>query len=249
MKGDIMHKTNKDIAQEWDRIAYFRLQQLEDGKDSSMDRIIMPMLLDLSNNLNFNNVIDVGCGVGYVTKKIAKISEKIIGIDISEDSIRKAQFNNTIDKIEFKNISIENFALKTNKSFTLAIANMLLMDVANLENVIKSINSILINDGYLIITMTHPYFWPFYWNYANELWFEYNKEIEIEDKFRISNSNTEFITTHFHRPLHIYLNILIDNHFVIEKISEPYPSDELNDQYPSKWKFPRFIGIKCRKKD
>ena len=94
----------------------------------------------------------------------------------------------------------------------------------------------------------HPFFWPLYWNYAKEEWFDYSQEIEIEGNFDISLNKSKLITTHFHRPLEKYIDLLIKYDLEIVKISEPLPTKEIMSKYPKKWEFPRFLGIKCRKK-
>ena len=43
---------------------------------------------------NQKTVLDYGCGIGSITEKIVKFSpEKLVGIDISEISIKKAKLN------------------------------------------------------------------------------------------------------------------------------------------------------------
>ncbi len=247
MKGNFKKKGNVDIAKEWDQISYFRLKQLESGDDLSMDHVIMPMLMELCSNGDFSNVIDLGCGTGYITKKIAPLAKKMIGIDISGRSIKEASLKSQYGNLRFVNVSIEDYSELNTDFFSLAIANMTLMDVSNLEKVISGVNKLLAVNGYFVITVTHPYFWPFYWNYARESWFDYNTEIEIEEQFKITNSSTPYLTTHFHRPLSMYVNLLTKNNFSIEQMMEPLPSKELSSKYSKKWQFPRFLGIKCRK--
>lgn len=245
LKGRQKEKVNSDIAKEWDKLAHLRLIQLENAVDISMDNIIIPTISNLITNTDNSDVIDLGCGTGYATKIFAKFCNNITGIDISKKSILEAQ-KNSFNNVKFINSSIENFAL-FNKGFTLAISNMTFMDVANLEKVIASTSELLKENGHLIITITHPCFWPFYWNYHDKEWFNYSKEIEIEDFFKITNSKTNYKTTHFHRPLEMYINTLINNFFKIEIIQEPMPNDQQATLYATKWKFPRFLAMKCVK--
>jgi len=245
MKKIITHISNEVISNEWDQLANIRLQQLEKGQDLSMDHVIIPLIDKMTKNANFQNVIDLGCGTGYLTNKIAKKSVKISAIDISEKSIDTAKNHYERSKINFEKCAIEDY--KTKELFTLGIANMTLMDVLNLENVIENIYKILLPNSDLVITITHPYFWPFYWNYYKEDWFDYSKELQIQHQFKTSLTDAKFKTTHFHRPLDFYLKILIKNHFKIIDFEEPMPTEEIMSKYPENWKFPRFLGIKCKK--
>lgn len=246
MNGNRPIKNNDQIAQEWNDLANDRLSQLKSGADLSMDHILIPILLDLSLNTDLSNVIDLGCGTGYASKFISDISDFVTGIDISAESIEVANANFASKKLKFIKSSIEDFSL-VKKDFSLGICNMTLMDVSNLSDVLQGINKLLKKDAYLIITITHPYFWPFYWNYAEENWFDYSKELEIENPFKISSIASSFKTTHYHRPLSLYLNTLVENNFSIEQVIEPMPNESIEKLYPSKWKFPRFLAIKCRR--
>lgn len=247
MKGNKPTKKNSQIASEWDNIAKDRFYHLENGGDLSMDNILIPTLINFSRNEDLSNVIDLGCGTGYSSKLIANISTKVTGIDISSECIEIAKSNFKSENLKFLKSSIEEFS-NTEKDFSLGICNMTLMDVANLNDVVFGINKLLKKDAYLIITITHPYFWPFYWNYAEEKWFNYSEEIEIENPFKISSNESLYKTTHYHRSLELYINTLIQNNFSIEKIDEPMPNENVESLYPSKWKFPRFLAIKCKKK-
>jgi SAM-dependent methyltransferase len=244
MIGQIKRKTNQIIALEWDNIAHYRSAQLNNKEDISMDNVLIPYILDMMSDTDLSNVVDIGCGTGYATSKFAEKAKNITGIDISVDSIREAQRYKNID---FKALSVEDYAKNCSNKYSLGIANMTFMDVVNLEETIKSTSILLKNDAYLIITITHPFFWPFYWDYANEEWFNYSNEIEIEGFFDISLNKSSMITTHYHRPLELYFNTLLKYNFKIINISEPLPSDIIMKKYPLKWKFPRFLGIKVKK--
>jgi len=80
-------------------------------------------------------------------------------------------------------------------------------------------------------------------------WFKYSKDTAIEAPFRISSSEEIGpITTHVHRSLERYVNSLIDVGFEIERMIEPHPSPEIEELYPNKWKYPRFLAFRCIKK-
>ena len=53
--------------------------------------------------LRIKNILDVGCGTGYVTKRIAKINPNIIAVDTDEKRIKRLKLNlikNKADKDE-----------------------------------------------------------------------------------------------------------------------------------------------------
>ncbi len=248
MKGNNKMKNNDDIAAQWDQVAEQRFTQLQNHKDISMDNIIIPLLNKMITHSNVENVIDFGCGTGYITNKIKPKPLRFTGIDISSKSIKIAQNNFKNNKFfDFLVSSIEDFPELKRANFTLGICNMTLMDVGNLNEVVSSMARVLKKKSTLAITITHPYFWPFYWDYAEKDWFSYDKEIEVSNQFKISNATSEFETTHYHRPLELYINLLTKNGFRIEQIFEPMPNENISKMYSASWKFPRFLGIKCIK--
>ena len=198
-----MRKSQSEITEEWSKIANLRASQIEKGKDLSFSYILVPCIFELSSQSDFTFVIDVGCGVGFLTKALANKAEYVIGIDMSQENIEISRelFGN-ITNIEFVNSEIQDYILKPKeKSFTLAILNMTLMTTLNLDEVLKSIARILKPKAHLVFTITHPCFWPLYWKYAFEDWFNYKKEIPIEADFTKSlQKRTGFVTTHIHRP-------------------------------------------------
>lgn len=246
--GKAKAKNNINIASEWDLIAESRAEQLSNNMDISMDNVLIPYIVQSMSDATLNNVIDIGCGTGYATSKYGGKIKKLSGIDISSKSISEAAKKcKKFPEFKFINSSMEDFSKNTTEKFSLGIANMTLMGVVNLDEVVKSASEVLLNESLFIITITHPFFWPFYWGYNNERWFNYNKEIEIEGSFNISLNTSNYITTHFHRPIEMYINTLINNDFRIIKISEPLPSNEIQELFPKKWEFPRFLGILCKK--
>ena len=117
------------IAEEWDRLAQLRCEQIESGKDLSFANVLLPMVMRLSQDLDHSNVLDVGCGVGFVTREIARRSQNVVGIDISKASIEHARKRTgSIRNVQFFHSSVEQFSVgQEQESFTCAVSNMMLM--------------------------------------------------------------------------------------------------------------------------
>ncbi|WP_180287080.1 bifunctional 2-polyprenyl-6-hydroxyphenol methylase/3-demethylubiquinol 3-O-methyltransferase UbiG [Paenibacillus sp. LK1] len=243
----VIQKSNEQLALEWDSIAHIRAEQIEREQDLSYKYILVPGILSLISNKSFNNIIDIGCGSGHLTQKLKNKGKIVTGVDLSEENISIAQTNYSESNINFTNASIENFSrMALNGSYDLAVANMTLMDVHSLENTLEAVSKILCKKGEFVFSITHPCFWPFYWNYWDEEWFDYSSEIFIESSFKISLSSNENIrTTHIHRPLEYYIRTLKKFNFQINTVVEPLPTPDVESLYPVKWKFPRFLLAHC----
>ncbi|MCK4368331.1 MAG: class I SAM-dependent methyltransferase [Dehalococcoidales bacterium] len=243
--------TQREITKQWDRVAKLRAEQIRRGKDLSFNFVLVPTILQLSTSSDFTSVIDIGCGPGFLTEQLALKAQHIIGIDMSEEMIKLAKGQcASVMNVEFINSTIENFARNIKPPpFTLAISNMSLMTALHLDGVLQSVACVLRPKGHFVFTITHPCFWPFYWGYASKEWFDYKKEVLIEDVFRISLESPKdgVKTTHAHRPLEQYIVSLCKAGFAIDEICEPMPAKDIEVKYPEPWRYPRFLGMRCIK--
>ncbi len=243
----VIGKQMADIRREWDQIAKLRLDQISEGRDVSYSHVLEPTILRLIQSCNRTAVLDVGCGVGVLTARLAEISQNVVGIDISAESIHLAKEHGQCKgNLRFSASSVEVFASHAQERFSAIVTNMVLMTVLDLPTTLAAVVRLLAPDGRFILTITHPCFWPRYWNYEQQDWFEYGKEIPIEGPFRISaESPTSFITTHVHRPLAQYFDAFSDCGLVVLSAAEPWPENDAPQEYLRTWRFPRFLAMVC----
>jgi SAM-dependent methyltransferase len=244
--------TQEDIVTLWDRVAELRVAQITNGKDLSFNYILVPTVLRLSAHSDFTTVLDIGCGPGFLTRLLASKAQRLTGIDMSGKMIDLAQKScGNLGNVELVHSTIEGFAAnQESPPFTLAIANMSLMSMIELDKVLHATARLLKRGGHFIFTITHPCFWPFYWGYASEDWFDYREELVIEGTFKISldTRNRGRKTVHVHRSMERYLASLSRAGFIIDSLREPMPAKEVEMKYPRRWKYPRFLGMRCIKK-
>jgi 2-polyprenyl-3-methyl-5-hydroxy-6-metoxy-1,4-benzoquinol methylase len=237
----VIRKEQSDISKEWDALAIMRRDQIIGGKDTSYTHFIVPNMISLLETVQAESILDAGCGVGILTAKLSEKAASVVGIDPSAKSIEIAR-NDESCRAKFSIFTLEEFALHSDRRFDAVVANMVLMDVLNLNAFLQAAHSVLNVGGRILFSMTHPCFWPEYRGYSNKHWFQYEKEILIEAPFVITEVQTnELSSTHFHRPLGVYLQTLIDVGFSIEKIIEPMPDLFVEKLYPEPWKKPRYI--------
>lgn len=239
-------KSLNDISLEWDGICDNRQNAIISGRDISLISVTAPCILRNITETHPKNILDAGCGTGYITSLVAnKVGHccNCWGIDVSSRSISIAEKNYTSDNVHFLRTSIEDFISPV--LFDICISNMALISDPTYLNTIKKLYSVLIPGGKLFIMITHPCFWPKYWGLQEQFWFRYNEEMYIEHNFSISLVKSMGNTTYIHRPAESYINGLIAAGFSIECIEEPYPvgNTPLNYDYP----YPRFLFIKCKK--
>ena len=236
-------KTLNEIVCEWNKVSSKRQEIIEAGKDISLTYVTSPSIIRNLGEKKLSKILDVGCGTGYLTNKISTFCDLCYGIDASEEAIKIAEKKYASDKIKFLNTTISDLSVK--HQFDACVSNMVIMTDPEWEMSLKRIFELLKTNGHLLIMLTHPCFWPTYWKYSNENWFDYNKELYIEHDFQTSFSDSLGVTTHIHRPLSMYINTLKKIGFEIVNLEEPQPAIDTPKDYS--YEYPRFLLVKCKK--
>jgi 2-polyprenyl-3-methyl-5-hydroxy-6-metoxy-1,4-benzoquinol methylase len=223
----VSDRTNRDLASEWDQVAYYRLKSILEGGDKTYSEIIVPAILSVIDRIwsgtsaQQHSYLDVGCGVGHLSHVISVYDQRAVvdAIDISETSIEIARRNFDSRNVVFVWSSLEDFT--ADRQYDVLLANMFLMNCLDYRMALSKFNKMLKVGGFFIATIPHPCYWPRYWQYERSEWFDYCREIAIETFFKTSTlGETQFKTTHFHRPLEMYLKSIGDSAFVLFSVNE-----------------------------
>jgi methyltransferase type 11 len=239
----IDYKNSIAISAEWDSICETRQKAIEQGKDVSLLSVTGPCILRNLKKHIPDRLIDIGCGTGYLTYKLSEIANNCIGIDISTKSIQVAQAHYKRQNLKFDCCAIEE--VSDFDSYDACVSNMVFTSTPNWLDVLSHVRNLLTIDGRIYFTIPHPCFWPQYWEYLNEPWFNYAQETFIEHDFRTSLSTSMGTTTHIHRPLSQYINGILSSGFIIEKVEEPFPTTPIPPEYH--YDYPRFLFFQCKK--
>lgn len=90
------------------------------NEDINYDNMINKILKVCNeNNIEFNNYLDIACGTGNVTIRLAKSFKEIYAVDLSEDMLREAYEKFKKDKIKGRIICQNMADLSLNKKFDL----------------------------------------------------------------------------------------------------------------------------------
>lgn len=242
-------KTHAELAREWDQLAEERHRQIAAGEDLSLEHVVLPMTRRLLEDANRTVILDIGSGTGEFTAQLAQVAGKVIAVEPSRASTalarRVCQF---AQNVRFVEAPLEEAAGSLDEGpVTAAVALMTLMTAPDLRGFAKALAAVLRVGAQFVATLTHPWFWPKYWGYEEESWFQYEVETFIEAPFAITKRRTEIITTHIHRPLEQYVNVFAEERFRLDALAEPMPPPEVQALYPAPWQFPRFLGLKWEK--
>lgn len=225
------------ISDEWDKVSPVRQRVIDENKDISLINITAPAILEEVAKTLPNTILDVGCGTGYLTHRMANYTKKCIGIDASKNSIALARARYSANNLLFFHSAIEEIEL--GMQFDLCVANMVFSCDPTWIASVKHIYDLLNPNGRLLVMLPHPCFWASYWRIREEPWFSYNEELYIEHDFSISCAKDLGRATYIHRPISTYINGLISCGFVIAELQE-LAGDNVNPYH-------FFLLIKCTK--
>lgn len=126
--------------------------------DEMVDRII-----EICNyyNLELNDYLDIACGTGNVTIRIAKYFKNIYGVDLSEDMLREAFDKFKESRIKGKIICQDMTELSLNREFDL-ITSVLdstnyITDLNDLQNYFNGVYDHLKSNGIFIFDVNSYY--------------------------------------------------------------------------------------------
>ena len=126
--------------------------------DEMVDRIIE---ICNSYNVELNDYLDIACGTGNVTIRIAKHFKNIYGVDLSEDMLREAFDKFKEARIKGKIICQDMTELSLNKEFDL-ITSVLdstnyITDLNDLQNYFNGVYTHLKSNGLFIFDVNSYY--------------------------------------------------------------------------------------------
>ena len=145
---------------EWDKMASWWHAESADRGGYHQYTEIDPVVKELLGSVKGKKVIEIGCGNGYFSRAIAKRGAKVTALDISSKMIAIASAEEKKKPLGIVYLHRDAARLHgiKNCSFDLAVSNMVLMDVVNIEAAIKEISHVLKPGGRLVFSIIHPAF-------------------------------------------------------------------------------------------
>lgn len=259
--------TENEVGKYWDANAEAWTNLARAGYDTYRDHLNTPAFFELLPDVSGLRGLDIGCGEGHNTRLLVQRGGLMTAIDISPTFIDKAKQMEAEypGHINYQVASAGNLPFD-DTSFDFATSFMCLMDVPQPAIALKEAFRVLKPNGFLQFSITHPCFntphrknlrGPDRITYAIEVGGYFNnlngKIAEwifggIPAEFKMQYS--EFKTPIFNWTLTQWLDFILQAGFVIEKINEPYPDDELVERIPSLQDaqlVAYFLHLRCRK--
>lgn len=236
-----------------DQIFFNNYVKLREQENNYNDLIEQPIIMDLLGDVKGKTVLDLGCGFGSLTTYLADSGAKeVVGIDISEKMIEKAKNDNSRENVEYYVMAAEHLK-ELNKKFDIVVSCLALHYIENLDNLFASINNVLNQKGTFVFSMEHPIYTA---TMFGQRWITHREKAQafILDHYGQEGKREidwlEQNITKYHHKIDTILNSLIKNNFLIEKVIEPSPTEELLEAVSKTYQElhrPAYLIIKCQK--
>ena len=199
-----------------------------------------------------DRILDVACGNGLTSRKLAEFGASVTAFDFSSELIDLAQGrSNPESRITYHILDAtdENALLEILSpyaSFDSAMCNMALFDMPEIEPLFRALRRLLKAGGVFVFSLMHPAF-----NNSSSVHVveevDYEGEIKTVYSVKVSRYMTPYHThglalrnqpkaqLYFERPMQDYLNAGFENGFVLDGFAERAFPPEHPSKHPLSW--------------
>jgi SAM-dependent methyltransferase len=235
-----MNSSTSDIEQ-WNRIAD-KYAQMIGTADDRIYPLMKATLWDSLGDLRDSSILDLGCGHGWLTQAMLEAGGTVLGIDGSAELLAKAR--QRCPQTEFIEWDLTHGLPILERRYDRIVAHMVLMDIPEINPLLKSVHDSLADAGKFIFTLPHPCFF----NHKSvsdpatgQMTCRVSGYLQPE-VWQIDNFGGH---QHYHRSLTDYFDCLRANRLVVTRLYEPpqIPYTAANDDF--RQKIPKFMLIEA----
>jgi SAM-dependent methyltransferase len=234
--------TNQFTREAWEANAEIWDARMGDEGNDFFNVLCWPTLATLLDPRRGQQILDIACGNGLTSRRLAAHGAQVTAFDFSANLIEKAKTRSanlqSLITYQVVDATDEQALLSLGQaSFDAALSNMALFDIADLEPLFRALSKLLKPNGTFVFSLTHPAF-----NNASTVFIveELDDEGEIKTVYSVKNSRymTHYQTKglalrsqpqpqiYFERPLQYYLNLGFRNGFLLDGFEErAFPPD------------------------
>jgi 2-polyprenyl-3-methyl-5-hydroxy-6-metoxy-1,4-benzoquinol methylase len=228
---------NQFSKEAWDANAEHWDSRMGDDGNDFFNILCWPVLASFLDPLPGMHILDVACGNGLTSRRLAALGCRVTAFDFSAKLIAKARARSTqyqsplayhvLDATDESNLlgTLEPLA-----PFDLALSNMALFDMPEIGPVFRALRKLLKLNGVFVFSLTHPAFN----NPSAALMAEEWDDGELHTRYAVKTSRymTEFESKglalrnqpkpqlYFHRPIRYYMNAAFQNGFILDGFEE-----------------------------
>jgi 2-polyprenyl-3-methyl-5-hydroxy-6-metoxy-1,4-benzoquinol methylase len=240
-------RENANVREAWNRNAEFWNERMADGNDF-FNLLVWPAVERLLCVTPGDRILDLACGNGVTSRRLAALGAKVVALDFSERMIALARDHGT--DVDYRMIDATDYAalIELGKgSCESALCNMALMDMATIEPLMRALPHLLSPEGIFVFSVLHPCF-----NNPGTV-----QMAELEDRDGVLSTTysvkiSQYLTPYtqmgaampdqpaphpyFHRPLSALIGAGLDAGFVLDGLVEcAFPREYAGGSTPVSW--------------
>lgn len=244
-------QANEQTRKAWNTNAAFWDERMAEG-NSWFQKLIWHATERLLEIKPGEVVLDIACGNGLTSRRMAVSGAKVSAFDFAEEMIAHARQRTTINKEKIEYLVLdatdEKVLLSLGKGrFDAALCNMALFDMADINPLMHALAVLLKPAGRFVFSIVHPCFNNPYTTHVGEM-----TETDGQVKHVYSIKITKYITAsmarglamvgqpepqiYFHRPLQDMLGACFQSGFVLDALEErAFSPDDPPGTFPLSW--------------
>ena len=229
---------------DWEQMAAWWDEAQGDEGDLWHRTLIDPTLLRVLGSVEGQRVLDLACGNGYLSRKLARSGARVTGVDASAPIIALARAREEQDPLGVFYHVADATALEglEDATFDVVVCNMALQDMPDAEGPLREAARVLRPAGRLVASLPHPCF-----DLGEDSGWAVEKVGPTTTVFRKVSRYREvsqkrahwrgeagriWYTLSYHRPLSWYFRALRGAGFVVRAFEEPEPTEEFKAESP-----------------
>lgn len=221
---------------------------------------VLKSKFSLNSNLNEKPLaLDVGCGTGIQSLRLAQLGYKVIGVDLSENLIeiaKKKLKTNGFDDAEFIVLNAEKLPFENEMFDAVNCCGPTLPFIEKWESTLQEINRVLKPNGKFLLEVEGKWNFDIFWEVINAIGFNFlgydeslgeslshfknfTKGHKIDYSFKLESGETVsmplklFTVSEINKKLHQF-GFSPLNRFGLHSITNLIPSTVLHDSEPKK---------------
>lgn len=240
-----------EVRRIWDAKAAFWDEQMGDGNQFQRELIGPPVERLLAMRPG-ERILDVGCGNGVSSRRLAQLGAHVVAIDYSAEFLELARRRSPerAERIDYRLIDatdeVQLLALGEGQ-FDALLCNMVLMDMPVIDPLLRAARRLLTPGGRFVFSIQHPAFN----SNATCLVAESVTRSDGQEIATHAVKISDYLTTpagkgtgmlgepeshwYFHRPLHALLGAFFRTGFVLDGWEEPAFHTRETDERKLSW--------------
>lgn len=251
MTSEDLKRANEETRAAWNQNAAFWNERMGEGNDF-VEVLIWPAMEGLLYLRPGERVLDIACGNGLSSRRLAAMGAEVVAFDFAEEMIAHALKRTTRhrERIRYSVLdATDEMALLQlgEGQFDAAICNMALFDMAEIEPLWRALARLLRPGGRFVFSVIHPCFNSPHVAHVAEMEDRAGEIVTIYS-VKVFSYMTPTVAhgaaipgqpkaqLYFHRPLQVLLGAGFQAGFVLDGLEErAFPPDHPPGRNPLSW--------------